>query len=194
MKFEPNQVRPRMFNADRPWDRQPWDDDRAWAAFRAFVRLPMPRTVSGLAEAVGVTVDVARELTKRGKFFPRAHAFDACVGEVYEAELVGTVKELAQSHGARHAELINTATELVCSEFAKHLQTSKEALDVETVSLRDCNAIMANVVKLGRLLDGKATEHHAHVHQEVAADVSRLSLAEAEQLRALLLKSKGQGQ
>lgn len=172
--------------ADRPaYDRQPFEIDRAWEAFRAYRDMPMPRpTLAEFGQAIGVAKGSIHNWSSRHSWPLRCDAWDRSIAEDARGAIVAEVVAEAGTIAKRQLEYSAMLGELVKAELTKMLHQSRGSQDM-IVTPKTLLQMMAFGVKLDHLL-GEPEEGGTDPD---APDLSRLDTADLVALRNLARKA-----
>lgn len=112
-----------MANEDdvRPWDRQPGETSKAYAAFVTYRDLGADRSVRLVSEALAKTQTVIKRWSSAHNWVSRVEAWDSMPGRAVE----GAYKEMAERIAAQHEDL---ATALM-SKLRKNVDLLKDGKD-----------------------------------------------------------------
>lgn len=179
----------------RPWERMERETDAASALFTAFrdMAFPegpggryVPRSLTALASASGISHRYLRELSASFHWFSRAGAFDRALDA---AKAEADITEVRRTR-LRHTRLLAKARLALEGELDKWLQRSADP-EVSSMSPREVMQGLEALVKMERLLVGEATDH---VRVEDGGwDLEALELGDLEKLEAIRRKAKGKG-
>lgn len=106
-----------------PWERQPWDTPKEWAAFTVYRDLGQERSLVRTAEALGRTRQLIADWSSRYNWVQRAGAWDA---EQDRLRLVAQQREvvaMAQRH-ARSAMAAQNAAMVPVTALLERLRSS----------------------------------------------------------------------
>ena len=172
-----------------PWDKQPREGVREYAAFRSYLDQQEPRSITRCHDSQGLRIPpwMAHHFMYTWDWRARVVAYDAHVNRVMEEEREMQAKYGASQLAARHMSVLKMALDIAEAEFAKlHAQTMAHP-DYPTLRPGVLLQLMERVVTLQRLVLGETTQK-IEVTEEY--DFSKLDLDEARTLRESLLKAK----
>ena len=172
--------RPEVYDSARAWDRQPCDDDTQWAAFRAYLMLPVPRRTKALHGTTGVPYAQLAQWCTRNHWVLRAQMFDRLVHETWQEAVIEVVQERAQSYAEQHAETLSAASELLRRELDKYLRVSRETEAIGLLRPAELTKLLELVIKLERLHYGETTDNI-----ETTFDLSALPLEDLKMYKRL---------
>lgn len=169
----------------RPWEQQPFESSRQWAAFRAYRDLaPGSRTMAGVARVLGrgsVSPDWAR-WRREDSWDARCALFDQLQDrQRQEGYLRAREAQSASDAAARDRALLDDAVSLLWREVGKYLIQARES-DFPVMKPGELQRLLDSALKLRRLLYGEATERV----EAPPVDLSALSADQLEQLIGLL--------
>ena len=169
----------------QPWDRQPFDSDETFRWFVAYRDAVPPRQLGRLfvPGTVKPTLQQLLDWYNDGAWRDRAAAWDQHLDTLRQAEREDMVGKDARAASAHDAELLGEVRALVNRELDKLNRTSSES-EAEVLKPAELNKLIENVVKLGRLTRGEATEHVA-----TDIDLSALPLEELRKLQEIKRKA-----
>ena len=181
---------PDTYDMAKPWDRQPFDTDEVWAAYRAYLVQPLPRSLSTLHRQLGCTELQCQSWARRGAFERRAQLFDNHLHETFKQNVYAYADKVAEHYTKRHIALLTRAEELAFNELEKFIETSRST-ERETIKLSDLIKLTENMVKLQRLLHDESTENISA--QVKSFDATKLTLTEIRAMKLLNEKAKVDG-
>lgn len=173
---------PDVYNVDQPWQRQPFDGDTEWAAFRVWLTAPIPRQPSWLARMQGLPLYEINMWRAKYHWDARAAAFDNYAHQHFQDTVIEVLTGHGEDYANRHAKLIEQATDLLSNELRKFLEAS-QSTEMTTISPSELIKLLDSTVKLDRLVKGEHTEH-------VKQDVDLTGLSPDDLIRLKELQSK----
>lgn len=184
--IEWKQAQVKVYDNVTPWNRQPFDTDGGWAAFRVYLMVPLPRTVDMTRKACG-TVSHYRiqQYMKDAHWKLRAAAFDNHVHATWQKTVATYIERTAKDYTAQHVELLNNASELAGREIKKYLDASKSTPAVGLVRVGELTKLISVTITLGRLVHGEST-----ANLDISTNLDNMSVTEIKALKALQEKAK----
>jgi hypothetical protein len=182
-----NASQPKEANIDHPWERQPFDTDVQWAAFREYLMLPLPRTVEALAEKTGLHPGKLQRWAQKGCWVIRTNSLDDYVHDKFQERVESYVETRAQDYVERHTSVLRKGFDLLDRELDKYLELSRagDAVGVPTLPPQHLIRLLEQVVKLERLTHGDTTEK-----VELDFDMTKYTLDELKNLKELQQKGR----
>lgn len=178
---------PEHYDQARPWNRQPCDTDEIWAAWRAYLTLPLPRQVKALHKRLSCTKTRAEMLMAEGAFAPRARAFDGYIHDLWKCQVKTVVLDHAVHYSKRHIKLLEKAEILLDLELRKLVEIS-ESTEVATLKVADVSKLLTETIKNQRLLHDESTENIAA--KITTHDASLLTYEETQAILRMQEKSR----
>ena len=176
------------YNLDQPWERQPFDTDASWRAFVVYRDLPQrPRKYKYVAAALGLTRPAIAQQASRCAWRERAAEFDSYIDRQKTALIIDAMEEDARAIANRHLHLISGMLQCAETAVAGWLQRIQNGDKLDEWTPTEVRMIIKDLVTLERVIRGDATER---VEVNVGFDLSRLSIQELEQFRALEEKAQ----
>ena len=187
-------VEPMEAEPFRPWDRLPRETDSAWSLFLVFRDMAypdgplgrfVPRNVSAMAGAVGLSVDRLHDLSGTFHWFKRAGAFDQALDR---AKTEADISEVSRTR-TRHLRLMAKARAALEAELDKWLRRTQDP-EVPTLDPKDVMKGLELIIKSERLLVGEHTDA-VRVDRGDGWDLESLALEDLEALDAIRRKARG---
>lgn len=148
-------------NKPPPFERQPSESAKAFAAFETYARLESKRSLAAVGQALGKSVGLLERWSRKYQWVERARAYDY--------HLAAVERQAAESRAvAKAEERMRRRDELLEQEWAIHedcMRAGKEALkrfhenSRRGAPLGDVSRIVETGSKMGRLSTGLATDH-----------------------------------
>lgn len=179
------------YDLARPWLRQPFDSDLAWALFQDYLSLPPPRSFGDLAQrpSFPLTLHRLQTLAREDGWVLRAQAWDAHLDELR----VSTIERVTQEDAAARAERqgrvgrkLQRLGELEVDKLIKVLERPNDHPGV--IQVRDAIRAIGIGVRVERLALGDSTDKI-----ETGPDLSKLSVEDLRNLREMQEKSEHGG-
>lgn len=158
----------------RVWDRQPIDTDKSYAAFTAFLEMPIyggeddKRTLKNLAKRLGyASPKQVGEWSAEHNWTERIAAYDAYMGSKAISLREGSLDEVRSAHLGR----VMTQTAVISSIIEKRLNQLVEALErgepVDTMDIKRLTDTVDNVDVIVRRATGQPTTFTSSQGQEI---------------------------
>lgn len=168
------------------WAQQNFETQENFEAFECFRSLPSRhRNMSEVARYCSIPRERVLELSQ-------SHHWKARIEKHDEFVRAGNRDLLRQSNGdraARHLSLLEKVHESVEREFdnllEKQRQLDAQKAGVSLMKPAELRALLSDMIKLGRLVTGEATERTEDVY-----DLSKLSVQELTTWKKLIAKVK----
>ncbi len=163
-----------MIEPLRVWDRQAIDTDKSYAAFTAFLEMPIyggedeKRTLRNLAKRLGyASPKQVGEWSAAHNWTERLAAYDAYMGSKAISLREGSLDEVRSAHLAR----IMFQTAVISTVIEKRLKQALDALeaneDVDTMDIKRLADTMDTVDVLVRRATGQPTTFTSSQGQEI---------------------------
>lgn len=175
------------YDEEHPWTRQPCDNEQSWAAFVVYRDSPPPRYLRDVSAITGANTRTLRTWCEEDGWELRVAAYDRWLDEVRSNQVAAIVGEDAMARAARHIGLLRGMQEIAAATVADWVRRVRKG-EVIVDSPRDLAKIAKDAIMLERLVYGEST---VNASISTSRDLSRLSLEELEQLRALEAKAEG---
>lgn len=171
---------PPNYNLSEPWARQPFEDDRAWALFSAYLATPAgARSIREIAQRHNVPWTQVEILALEHGWEVRAGLWDENLDRLRRETIEREVQEDARSRASRHLRTLRKASDIVEAELNRRLELVANGGPV-LMSDANVSRLLERVIKLERLVAGD---------QDPATDVNisldGLSVDELRNLREI---------
>ncbi len=178
--IEWNAPQPKTHNLERLWDRQPFDSERQWAAYRVYLMQPMPRSVERLHKTTGIPLGTLTLWSKKNHWVNRALVLDNHIHNTWTEKVETYIEKRAEDYVDRHAAVLTDAFTLLQTELKKYLEVSQGSDMPGLLRPSDLIRLMEVTVKLERLHYGESTENIAS-----KVDLSGLTIEQLRDLKEL---------
>lgn len=175
------------YDLSRPWLRQPFDTDQAWALFSQWLLSPAPRSLSELARQSRWTVGAIESLAWEYGWKERAAAWDAHLDSIRFQTVQAELEESARAVAKRHGKAARQVVELAAGELGKLLAAAKSTDGIGLLRPADVLRFLTEGAKLERLVIGEVTERT----ESTGPDLARLDADDLRALRRLHEKAAG---
>jgi hypothetical protein len=165
-----------VYNSDRPWERQPCDDDFSWSLFQEYLNQLAPRYLARLVKGRTFELAAIDEMARRGAWKARAASYDAWIDENRMAAYL----EARTGQASVKAELAFRCERIASNELRKQEQISFRS-DIPALKLSEILALVNLYVEL---------DAEAGVDTQPVADLSQFSTEELQTFRELLMKAE----
>lgn len=170
-----------------PWDQQPKESSRAFAAFICYRDLGMHRSCAKVAEQLKMAAPSVLELSKRHNWQSRVRAWDAHVDNETQREQIEAVKIMKRRQIAL-ALKAQKAAEKGLNKFID--QFNEESGRVSPYAIKP--DALAKLLEMGcRIERLNRDEPEQSLEFSQGSKFDNLSLEECEHLRALIAKAEG---
>ncbi len=175
---------PSSYDPATPWNRQPFDDDEQWHAFRLYLMGAIPRQLHHVASKTTHTVSQLQSWAKSRGWFKRAEAFDNWIHQRFTDEVAVYVEQTAVATAERHLSPLRDGIELASQELKKLLKASQEQTMHGLIRPAELTRLLRECIKLERLITGESTERVEHG----PIDLESLSVDELRALQTIQAK------
>lgn len=153
--------------APKPWEQQPDESTKAFAAFRIYSALGDKRRLPTVAERCGKSSSLIGRWSRTHAWNLRVRALDAHLERLKQGEAEKALKVEAADWAARAASIREREWQLAAALEKRALEILSMALTKATVSDAVRCAELAS--KLKRQACGMPTEHTEHTHSGAIA-------------------------
>ena len=177
---------PKTYNLEKPWTRQPCDDDVKWSAFLEFRNADAPRTLASLGKRLKLSQPTLRKWASDCAWRERVFAYDRHIDAIRCRAVEDALSESSRDVANRHAAVLRDAQVAAASVVKGWLERLADGDRLEGWTPNDVRGMLKDLIQLERLVRGEATERVEH---GVAFDLSRLSVDEIETMRVIEAKA-----
>jgi hypothetical protein len=167
----------------KPWERQPYDTEASWEAFRSYRDDIPPRRLIGRPHSGGSAG--LQKMANEFNFRARVAAYDAYLDKARVEEREAIVRQTAKEIAAKHMLSLHTAQAVLDREMNKYLEQSKATDSPGLIKPGELIKLMDAVIKLDRLVRDQPTDITSN-----RLDLSKLSPKELLAFEALTLKAR----
>ncbi len=165
----------------KPWERQHFDTDESFEAFKLFRDSRPPRRV--LAQR-GYPTSSLYAWFRDHAWAERVRAYDAHTDSILLGEREALLRQNAQQISAEHMALLHSARDLAQRELDKMLSRSVDNDEMNLLRPGELVKLLETVIRYDRLIRGESTEN---IDQQI--DLSALTLDELLTYKALREKT-----
>lgn len=169
-----------------PWDQQPKESSRAFAAFICYRDLGMHRSCAKVAEQLKMASPSVLELSKRHNWQERVRAWDAHVDKETQKEQIDAVKTMKRRQIALALKAQKAAEKGLKNFIAQFNQGNR----VSPYAIKP--DALAKLLEMGcRIERLNRDEPEQSLEFSQGSKFDNLSIEECEDLRALIAKAEG---
>lgn len=169
------------YDAEHPWERQPWDSELGWSLFGDYLMLPAPRKLRDIAKRSGYPETFLRDLARQAYWPERAAFWDEHLSDLRTKTIERIVEETAEEAARRQLTLTRTMQRLAGMEFEKLFSlASREGEAPGILTPREAIRLADRGIILERLVMGEATDR-----PEAGPNLDGLSLEDLREARRL---------
>jgi hypothetical protein len=175
-----------VWDLEHPWNRQPYDIDRSWYAFRHFLGQAHPRNIDLTARAVGLSTEDVETWAVAHHWRDRVLHYDNYVLAQYNETFTARIVEGARERADRFLATLDNGLEIVEIELKRLLESVKASHAHGNVKPSDLIRLLETCMKWKQLLTGGATSRVEL--QAVDEMIDALDANDLEALREVQLK------
>lgn len=177
--------RPQAYDHERPWNRQPFEDDREWALFQEYLHASAPRNsaLERLAKRLGTSAGYLEQLGAQNGWRARTHAWESHLDALRTRTVERLVEESAAERAKRHMIPAGLLIDAARKEAEKLLAVIVKSEGPGLLAPRDIARFLDIGIKLQRLCGGDINPT-----QNVDVKLSGLSVDELRALQDLQTK------